>query len=144
MNTIIQKRKRCFKCGTPYVEDHHIFFGTANRKLSEKYGLKLWLCPKHHRTGPEAPHRNREVDLEYKELGQMVFEENHTREEFRNIFGKNHLWGDEMDMDQMITAFLEEIDKIKKDIQLNCNEAALIRINYLERELKEKLKEEEN
>lgn len=91
MKSIIQKEKRCFKCGTPYVEDHHIFFGTANRKLSEKFGLKLWLCPKHHRTGPEAPHTNREIDLEYKELGQMVFEEEHTREEFIKIFGKSFL-----------------------------------------------------
>lgn len=91
MKSIIQNEKRCFRCGTPYVEDHHIFFGTANRKWSEKYGLKLWLCPKHHRTGPEAPHTNRAVDLEYKQLAQTVFEENHTREEFRKIFGKSVL-----------------------------------------------------
>lgn len=46
-------------------------------------------------------------------------------------------------MDKIIIAFLEEINKIKKDIQLNCNEAALIRIKYLEKELKESLEEEE-
>lgn len=91
MKSIIQKEKRCFACGTPYVEEHHIFFGTANRKLSEKYGLKIWLCPKHHRTGPEAVHRNRTIDLEYKQIGQQVFEETHTREEFINIFGKSYL-----------------------------------------------------
>lgn len=91
MQTILQKEKRCFRCGTPYVEDHHVFFGTANRKLSEKYGLKLWLCPKHHRTGPEAVHLNRAVDLEYKAMAQLAFEETHTREEFRQIFGKSYL-----------------------------------------------------
>lgn len=91
MKSIIQKEKRCFACGTPYVEEHHIFFGTANRRLSEKYGLKIWLCPKHHRTGPVAPHRNREVDLEYKQIAQEVFERDHTREEFIKIFGKSYL-----------------------------------------------------
>lgn len=91
MKSIIQDEKRCFKCRTPFVEEHHIFYGTANRKLSEKYGLKIWLCPKHHRTGEEAAHRNREIDLEYKRMAQTIFEETHTREEFLKIFGKNYL-----------------------------------------------------
>lgn len=46
-------------------------------------------------------------------------------------------------MDKILISFLEELNKIKKDIQLNCNEAALIRIKYLEKELQENLEEEE-
>lgn len=33
-------------------EEHHVMHGTANRKLSEHYGLKVYLCPYHHRNGP--------------------------------------------------------------------------------------------
>ena len=46
--SIIQSEKKCFICGSPYVEEHHIFFGTANRRLSESRGLKCWLCNYHH------------------------------------------------------------------------------------------------
>lgn len=46
-------------------------------------------------------------------------------------------------MDKMGMDLLKELDKIKKDIRLNCNEAALIRIKYLEKEIKEILIEEE-
>lgn len=90
MKSIIQSEKKCFFCQSPHVEEHHLYFG-AKRKLSEKYGLKVWLCPAHHRTGPVSPHRNREVDLELKMMGQRKFEETHTREEFMRIFGRNYL-----------------------------------------------------
>ena len=39
--------RECFLCGRngrgDRLERHHIF-GAANRKLSEKYGLTVWLC----------------------------------------------------------------------------------------------------
>ncbi len=35
-------------------EEHHIMYGTANRRLAEHYGLKVYLCPYHHRSGPKA------------------------------------------------------------------------------------------
>ena len=41
MNSVLQSEKECFVCGTNLnLHSHHIFFGTANRKLSEKYGMK--------------------------------------------------------------------------------------------------------
>ena len=50
MKSIIQAdREHCFACGknanADYhgLDEHHVFFG-ANRKLSEKYGLKVYLC----------------------------------------------------------------------------------------------------
>ena len=45
----------------------------------------------------------------------------------------------EKTIENMQIAFLKELKKIKKDIQLNCNEAALVRIKYLEKEVKEDL-----
>lgn len=91
MKSIIQDEKKCYVCGQyHWLENHHIVYGTANRKKSEKHGLKLWLCTEHHR-GTKGVHNNRELDLTLKRLAQTVFEETHTREEFRNIFGKSYL-----------------------------------------------------
>lgn len=95
--SILQKdRTYCYRCGANGVMDalqcHHIF-GGANRKLSEHYGLKVWLCGQQcHENGPESVHRNRKTDLALKEDGQRAFEQAHgTREDFRRIFGKSYL-----------------------------------------------------
>lgn len=90
--SIIQKTKGCYVCGTTYnLHDHHIIFGTSNRKNSEKYGLKVWLCMEHH-TGSAGVHQNREMDLVLKKVAQQHFEaEIGTRNEFRSIFGKSYL-----------------------------------------------------
>lgn len=92
MKSIIQDRKECIICGSWNVEDHHIFFGAAKRKISEKYGLKVWLCPTHHR-GTNGVHgkNGHKLDVQLKELGQKAFEWKHTREEFIERFGKNYL-----------------------------------------------------
>ena len=83
--------KRCKVCGDVFnLELHHIFFGSANRKQSEKYGLVCWLCPEHHR-GKSGVHQFRELDIALKQAAQMKFEEEHAREEFRAIFGKSWL-----------------------------------------------------
>ncbi len=92
MKSIIQDRKECIVCGSWNVEDHHIFFGVAKRKKSEEYGLKVWLCPTHHR-GTQGIHGRdgHKLDLELKQLGQKAFEWKHSREEFIKIFGRNYL-----------------------------------------------------
>jgi len=90
MESIIQSSKNCFLCGTTQeLESHHIF-GAANRKLSEKYGLKLWLCAKHHR-GNMSAHNNREFDLSLKKIGQTAFEQTYRNLNFLEIFGRNYL-----------------------------------------------------
>lgn len=98
MKTIIQNRKECYMCRRAYgecntrdLEDHHIFFGTANRRKSEEHGLKVWLCNYHHTSGDVAVHRWKTADDILKEIGQKKFEETHTRKEFMDIFGKNYL-----------------------------------------------------
>lgn len=92
MKSIIQQNKeKCFLCGGRASEEHHCIYGTANRKLSEKYGLKVYLCPLCHRIGENAVHKNYFTDIKVKQIAQKKFEENHTREEFIKIFGKNYL-----------------------------------------------------
>ena len=51
MKSIKQDEKECFICRVNYdvatlygLHEHHIFEGTARRKLSEKYDLKVYLC----------------------------------------------------------------------------------------------------
>lgn len=104
MESIMQDIKECFLCREEMtknnnfkrlpsggLECHHIMHGTANRKISEHYGLKVWLCPKHHRTGKEAVHKCRETDLKLIRAGQKRFEQLFSHEEWMNLFMKNYL-----------------------------------------------------
>lgn len=75
----------------PVREEHHVMGGVANRKLSEKYGLKVYLDPDHHRNGPEAVHKNAEVSNLLKKEAQKAFERTYPELSFREIFGKNYL-----------------------------------------------------
>lgn len=94
MKSIIQKDKVCFLCGRVVgLEKHHVFFGTSNRKNSDKYGLTVWLCGETcHRNGKNAAHQNRMTDLILKQRAQEEFEKRFgDRERFREIFGKSYL-----------------------------------------------------
>jgi hypothetical protein len=92
MESVLQEVKECFVCGTTYnLHSHHIIYGTSNRKQSEKYGLKVWLCQEHH-TGSCGVHFNRDLDMHLKKLAQKHFEAYiGARNEFRSIFGKSFL-----------------------------------------------------
>lgn len=92
MKSIIQDKKECFVCRTTYgLHDHHIFYGSSNRKNSETHGLKVWLCGYHHNLSNNGVHFNKQLDTELKQLAQAKYEETHTRDEFRAIFGKSWL-----------------------------------------------------
>ena len=97
MKSIIQDEKECFLCryffdveNVTWLECHHIF-GGANRHLSEKFGLKLFLCHKHHNEQPFGVHQNKEHRILIRQIGQKAFEKKHSREDFLKIFGKNYL-----------------------------------------------------
>ena len=86
--SILQSERECYFCGTTIgLDEHHVIHGTSNRANSEKYGLKVYLCRKHH----ELVHKDRKHDLLLKKMAQGVFEKTRTREEFRQIFGKSYL-----------------------------------------------------
>ena len=91
MDSILQTQKECYMCRTTQdLHEHHIF-GGPNRKWSEKYGLKIWLCAKHHNMSDAGIHFNKALDREVKQIAQREFEDSHTREEFMQIFGRNYL-----------------------------------------------------
>lgn len=82
----------CFLCGSTWsLENHHVFFGAKNRKMSDKYKMTVMLCPNCHRISNESVHLNRKVDLALKSTFQSIFEETHTREEFFKAFGRSYL-----------------------------------------------------
>lgn len=85
--------KRCYFChNTQNLHIHHIFFGTANRKKSEAYGLTVYLCPYHHNLGQKCVHNCAQMDLMLKREGQKYFETNiGSREKFIQEFGRNYL-----------------------------------------------------
>lgn len=71
------------------LQEHHVEFGGKNRKLSEKYGLKVYLCLEHHTAGPAAVHNNAENSRVLQKKAQEAFEKVHSHEEWMKIFGTN-------------------------------------------------------
>lgn len=90
MKSIIQEDKSCYVCGKLQVHLHHIY-GGANRKTSDRNGFVVYLCPHHHNLSNEGVHFNKELDTMLKMMCQQKYEENHTREEFMKLIGKNYL-----------------------------------------------------
>ena len=81
----------CIVCGKPYPHKHEVFFGEKQRKHSIKYGMVLPLCYEHHE-GDQSPHRDRAIDLQYKEKAQEIWENTYgNREQFIKIFGRSYL-----------------------------------------------------
>lgn len=93
MKSIIQSRRECYRTRrTTDIHEHHIFYGTSNRKNSEKYGLKVYLTGEYHNLSNKGVHFDKAFDTELKQTGQRAFESTHgSREDFIRIFGKNYL-----------------------------------------------------
>ena len=89
--SIIQERKECYFCGKlTNLELHHVFGGVANRPISEKYGLTVWLCHNCH-TGQSGAQYDKMKNLRLKQDAQFAFERNHSRSEWMKLIGKNYL-----------------------------------------------------
>lgn len=82
---------RCFYCGRrTELERHHVLGGVANRPLSEKFGLWVWLCHEHH-TGTDGAQYDKGKNESLKRLAQIAFEARHSHEEWMETFRKNYL-----------------------------------------------------
>lgn len=91
MKSVLQTHKSCLICGKKgFLHVHHVF-GGRNRKKSEKYGMKVYLCPDHHNMSEKGVHFDPLLDLSVKKYAQKIFEENHSHEEFMKEFGRNYL-----------------------------------------------------
>lgn len=93
--SIMQTNKECYLCRKFYgvdmqvgLERHHIF-GGANRKLSEKDGLVVYLCQMHHNTPPYGVHFNQNNMELLRKDGQIKWEETY-KGNFLARYGKNY------------------------------------------------------
>lgn len=73
------------------LEEHHALMGTQYRKLSEHYGLKVYLCREHHRTSKEAVHNNVEISRMVQQEARKAFEKKYSHEKWMEVFGRNFL-----------------------------------------------------
>lgn len=90
--SIIQNEKRCYMCGSVrWLEEHHVY-PAANRKKSEHYGLKVYLCHYCHNEPPNGVHHNRENRLALQAKVQEIAMQHYgwTVEDFISIFGRNY------------------------------------------------------
>lgn len=71
------------------LEKHHIF-GGANRKLSEKYGLWVYLTHDEHNEPPNGVHFNKQLKREIQAEAQGAFEAEYPDLDFMKIFGRNY------------------------------------------------------
>lgn len=96
-------KEECFLCGKKGVplERHHLIGGTANRRLSEKYGLIVYLCAGCHRTGDHAAHRDPETAKLLHQYAEKMWlwQEHATVDDFIRVFGKNYLEDEYEDCD---------------------------------------------
>ena len=82
---------RCYFCGARIgLERHHVMAG-PNRKLSEKYGLWVYCCNRHHTDPKEGVQYNRDMNQGLKRLAQIAFEARHSHNEWMDLFRKNYV-----------------------------------------------------
>lgn len=90
--SIICNEKRCFICEkTVGLERHHIMSGTANRKLSEKYGLWVYLCNDCH-TGKFGAQYDIQQNWNLKVIAQTAFEAIYGHDFWMKTFFKNYIY----------------------------------------------------
>lgn len=81
--------KKCFITGSrSNLDRHHIYHGMANRRISEREGCWVWL---RHDIHMKLHDNDKELDRYLQQECQKAFEETHTRDEFRKLFGKSYL-----------------------------------------------------
>lgn len=94
MKSIVQKEKVCYITGDEYnLHEHHVFNG-ANRKKSEKYGLKIYLRADWHNMEKYSVHMDAEFDRKIKAEVQQIAMAHYdwSVEDFIRIFGKNYIY----------------------------------------------------
>lgn len=98
--SIIQTDKEhCFMCGrnarADYfgLEEHHVFGGYGIRQISERYGLKVYLCHYCHNEPPHGVHYNKENRLALQAKVQKIAMKHYgwTVEDVIAILGKNYI-----------------------------------------------------
>lgn len=99
IGSLLQTSKMCYICGaTNTLHKHHIFYGTANRRISDEDLMCVYLCPAHHNMSSQGVHFNKELDLKLKKHAEKVWIINYANGDFEEginrfieRYGKNYL-----------------------------------------------------
>ena len=95
MDSIIKTAKSCYFCGSERnLEKHHAMHGTANRKLAERDGLWVWVCPDCHRGtyGVHGKHgHGKDMTLKMAAEYAWIKHNNKTEKDWIKRYGKNYL-----------------------------------------------------
>lgn len=89
--SIMQTEKKCYVSGSKHNLDchhQHVMGGTANRKISDKYGIWCWL---RHDIHMDLHDRNKDLEIRLKQDAQRAFEKIYSREKWMSLFYKNYL-----------------------------------------------------
>lgn len=87
-----EEMNECYFCGTTKnLHIHEVFYGTANRQKSIRYGCCVSLCATHHNLSNISVHFNKDMDLNLKRSMQKRFIEVYPNIDFLKTFGKNYL-----------------------------------------------------
>ena len=93
MDSILQDRRECYLCRRFYnlhtvrgLEEHYIMYGRGRRELSELYGLKVWLCRRHHNAPPLGVHFNPDTRRALEEEARTALDARYGAGAFDRIF----------------------------------------------------------
>lgn len=96
--SIIQTdRSHCYICGrnayADYfgLDEHHVYEGNGKRQLSEKYGLKVYIC--HDRCHLNGVHKDGKLNRALKAKVQKIAMKHYewTVEDFIAFIGKSYI-----------------------------------------------------
>lgn len=73
------------------LQEHHVMSGTANRRLAERWGLKVYLCLQHHTAGSYAVHNNADIQRRLQQKAQEIFEAQYSHQLWMREFGRNYI-----------------------------------------------------
>ena len=97
--SIMQARRECYVCRMKYnvstvdtLEEHHVLNGPL-RQVAEQYGLKAWLCHRHHNEPGYSAHVDHHRRLCLKQQAQRDFETLYGHDRWMEVVGKNYLGG---------------------------------------------------
>lgn len=98
--SIIQTdRSYCYICGrnahADYfgLEEHHVYGGYGIRPISEKYGLKVYLCHYCHNEPPNGVHYNKDIRLALQAKVQKIAIKYYkwSVDDFRAVIGRSYI-----------------------------------------------------
>ena len=95
--SMMQTRQECYICRAKYnvstvrgLEEHHVLNGPL-RPMAERYGLKVWLCHRHHNEPGYSAHFDHHCRLWLKKEAQAAFEARYGHERWMAETGKDYL-----------------------------------------------------